>query len=85
MAKSTIKPSVGRIVIYVWPAERREKKNNGAETSPAIIVRTWEETSYENDECNLKVLSDGENDEWQTSVPYSESNIPDTWHWPPRS
>ena len=84
MAKSTVKPSAGRVVIYVWPEDARKENNNG-ETSPAVIVRTWEDTSYENDECNLKVLADGEKDVWATSVPYSETNELRTWHWPPRS
>lgn len=83
MAKSMVKPSQGRVVIYVWPEHKKEGNNHG-DTSPAVIVRTWEDTSYQNDECNLKVLSDGENNLWVTSVPYSETNEPNTWHWPPR-
>lgn len=82
--KSEVKPTAGRIVVYVWPEEEKQN-NNGAETSPAIIVRTWEETSYENDECNLKVFADGASDVWATSVPYSEGKEPRTWHWPARS
>lgn len=82
MAKSPQKPSVGRTVIYVWPEDKKQLYNNNADVSPAVIVRTWEDTSYENDEVNLKVLADGENDVWATSIPYSETKEPRTWHWP---
>jgi len=81
--KSTIKPSIGRIVIFVLP-EEKVKENNNATEAPAVIVRTWENTGYENDECNLKVFTDGENNLWASSVPYSEANEPNSWHWPPR-
>jgi hypothetical protein len=84
MGKSAVKPTVGRIVIYVWP-EEMTVLNNHAAASPAVIVRTWEDTSYEDDEVNLKVLADGERDLWQTSVPYSETKEPFTWHWPDRA
>lgn len=50
---------------------------------PAIIVNTWEHTSYENDEVNLKVFTDGSNDIWPTSIPHDqETKAPGTWHWP---
>lgn len=82
--KSQIKPSVGRIVIYVVP-ETEVALNNGALEAPAIIVRTWEDTGYQNDEVNLKVFKDYLENTWATSVPYSEINEPGTWHWPPRT
>jgi len=80
--ESAVKPTIGRTVIFVWPVDKRVLHNNNAEESPAVIVRTWENSSYENSEVNLKVLADGPNDEWVTSVPYSETNEPGTWHWP---
>ena len=83
MSKSAVKPTIGRVVIYVWP-EEEIKKNNFTPVSPAVIVNTFEHTSYENSEVNLKVLSDGVNNVWATSVPYSETKEPSTWHWPPR-
>lgn len=79
--KSPQKPSIGRIVVYV-PEEISVESSNGAKEVPAIIARTWEDTGYQNDECNLRVLCDGREVTWQTSVPYSEGGEPRTWHWP---
>lgn len=72
--------SQGRIVLYV----PKDELFNGNKTSPlpAIIVRTWEDTAYENDEVNLKVFTDANGDAWRTSVPYSSDKEPGTWHWP---
>jgi len=81
MNKSPIIPSIGRVVIYV-PVENSVETSNYAKEVPAIVVRTWENTSYENTEVNLRVLTDGPEVTWQTSVPYSETNEPGTWHWP---
>lgn len=53
-------PSLGRIVIAHG---LDPKANNGATEAPAIIVRVWNEHAV-----NLKVLTDGENDVWMTSV-----------------
>lgn len=81
--KSKVTPSVGRIVIFVWRGDKKVLHNNGADVSPAVIVRTWEDVpTYENSEVNLKVLADGPNDQWETSVPYSEDKKAGTWHWP---
>jgi hypothetical protein len=75
--------SIGRVVIYT-PTEEDNNiaGGNRATALPATIVATWEHTSYENDEVNLKVLSDGFNDLWKTSVPYDEAGTPGTWKWP---
>jgi hypothetical protein len=79
--KSPKPVSIGRIVIYV-PAAGESESHNGAQKVPAVVVRTWEETSYEDDEINLKVLCDGPHDTWRTSVPYNEDKLPGSWHWP---
>lgn len=79
--------SVGRIVLYVPELQQgtdqpRAYHGNATSPLPAIIVRTWEGTSYENDEVNLKIFADAPEDAWHTSVPYSEGKEPGTWHWP---
>ena len=84
MPKAEQKPSVGRIVMFVPKEDDVHAKHNGAEILPAVVVRTWEHTSYENDEINLKVFTDGLNDVWRTSVPYDSEKSPGTWHWPER-
>lgn len=82
--KSEIKPIIGRIVIYVMPNEVEIQRNNGSFEAPAVIVNTLENTSYQDSEVNLKVLTDSIEDCWATSVPYSTTAAPGTWHWPPR-
>lgn len=84
MSKTEQKPSVGRIVMFVPNEDDQETRHNQAEILPAVVVRTWEDTSYENDEVNLKVLTDGPADTWRTSVPYNSEKKPGTWHWPER-
>lgn len=76
--------STGRIVMYVPHLnDVTETKGNMATVYPAIIVATWEHTSYENDEVNLKVFTDGPVDIWRTSIPHDqETKAPGTWHWP---
>jgi hypothetical protein len=69
------------IVVKVW----RVRLEEGGELIPP-----------ENGCCNLQVFTDGTNDRyhkqhlpngfesgiaWKTSVVYSESNEPGTWHW----
>lgn len=84
MGVSLVKPTVGRIVRYV-PETGSPEAHNSAPVTAAVVVRTWPEISgYKNDEVNLKVLTDGPQDTWKTSVPYSEYKEPRTWHWPPR-
>lgn len=82
MAKSARPYSAGRIVMFCPNEYDAQGTNNGTTVVPAIIVRTWENTTYENDEVNLKVFTDGETDVWRTSIPYSEGKEPGTWHWP---
>lgn len=53
------KPSIGRIVLA--PAD--PVANNGATVAPAIITRVWSDTLV-----NVRVLLDGHDVEWRTSV-----------------
>lgn len=82
--KSSKVPAIGQIVIYVTRPASPEQ-HNGAKEVPAIIVRTWEDSNYTNDEVNLKILTDGPVDYWRTSVPYHGGNYPGTWHWQPQN
>ena len=63
-------PKIGQIVVY---KPTQEDKNYMSNTNticnkqdllPAIIVAVWSETSV-----NLKVIMDGVQDLWKTSVP----------------
>ena len=76
------KPSIGRIVIFVYPeGEEHLKKNNRAVEAPAIVTRVWD---AEVGMVNLKVQNDGSENTWAPSVKYSEEPVPYSWHWPAR-
>jgi hypothetical protein len=69
-----MKPTIGRIVIFNVPQDMKPKVNF-AEKLPAIIVRTWS-----NDIVNLKIIADGPEDLWETSVPMGDKER--NWNWP---
>jgi hypothetical protein len=73
------RPTVGRHVLYTpTAAERDEWAGNPiapGEQLPAVIVAVW------SDECvNLRVLQDGPDVPWVTSVPLGTGEY--TWQWP---
>lgn len=77
-------PTVGRIVIYV--TSDAEGEINGTREHPAIVTRNWNEGPLEDGSCvNLKVLCDGPDNLWATSVGYDPEGSPRSWHWPPRN
>jgi hypothetical protein len=67
-------PTIGRTVIFNVPEDMKPKVNF-AEKLPAIIVRVWSEGVV-----NLKIITDGLQDIWQTSVHLG--NEPNQWNWP---
>jgi hypothetical protein len=69
-----MEPTIGRIVIFNVPDDMK-KKVNFADQLPAIIVRVWS-----NDCVNLKIITDGMEDIWQTSV--TKGNEVNQWVWP---
>lgn len=64
------KPSIGRIVhAFVDP-----RFNNGADVAPALISRVWEERNDGRPQLvNARVLTDGPDVTWVTSIPLYES------------
>jgi hypothetical protein len=73
-----VKPTIGRIVVYVVPKLDYPNTNtNNATELPAVIVRVWSDTCV-----NLKVLNDGEVDIWRTSSTWGDQ--PGQWRWPER-
>ncbi|HWY13275.1 MAG TPA: hypothetical protein VN026_18230 [Bacteroidia bacterium] len=65
---------MGKQVIYRLTEEER-KVNNYQDFAPAIIVAAWENEYQQNGEnpefhwgLNLKIITDGENNLWKTSV-----------------
>jgi len=69
-----MKPTIGRIVIFNVP-EGLKSKVNFADQLPAIIVRVWSANVV-----NLKVITDGPEDLWITSV--IEGSNENNWGWP---
>lgn len=45
---------------------------------PALVVQTW---GAESTSINLKVMLDGPDTYWATSIPYDAAKTPGTWHW----
>jgi len=71
-----MKPTIGRIVIFNMPDYLKNSVyGNKSDKLPAIIVAVWSETTV-----NLKVITDGQNDLWITSV--SIGDDPNQWNWP---
>ncbi len=62
-----------------WPAGAMAHIGNPVKAGavcPAMVVATWGGTSI-----NLKVMLDGADDYWATSVEFSEEKKPRSWHW----
>lgn len=73
------KPTIGRIVEYNTSEDSRNKINgNKSKKLPAIIVAVWSDALV-----NLKVITDGNNDLWLTSVNLGEGE--GCWNWPTRN
>ncbi len=72
------KPSIGRTVHYTFRSkEDAEKHNNTTKVAAAVITAVWSDTCV-----NLKVLTDGPTDIWETSVNQSEAGEAHSWNWP---
>lgn len=69
-----MEPTIGRIVIFNVPEEMKPRVNF-AEKLPAIIVRVWSDGVV-----NLKIITDGPEDIWDTSVHMGDG--PHQWNWP---
>lgn len=71
-----MKPTIGRIVIY--QAGANDLCGIEGSELPAVIVRVHTD-SY----VNLKVFTDGRENQWVTSVLEGEGSR--MWHWPSRA
>lgn len=75
------RPSIGRIVHFVYP-DKLDSDTQEKLERPGIIVRVWSDTCVQ-----LQVFTDGSNDgepnvAWKTSVVYDEGKRGYSWHWP---
>src|SRR5579872_6369580 len=80
------KPTVGRTVIVVLDENSSIKLGGNHEynakdksIAPAIVTAVWGDTCI-----NAKVMGDGPENIWLTSIDLDESEAPNprTWHWP---
>jgi len=78
----------GRIVYFVFSAFEAaavdaQRAGGGGnvvrdgDIYPAMIVRVWDDTGL----VNLKVVLDGPDAYWATSVPYDPAKGARSWHW----
>jgi hypothetical protein len=72
-----------RIKETTWPEGVQAHIGNpvaAGDIYPAMVVRVFDEAALSRS-INLKVMLDGSDDYWATSVPYDEAKRPATWHW----
>ncbi len=64
-----------------WPAGAQAHIGNvvsAGDIYPAMVIRVWSQDSG----CsNLKVLLDGADDFWATSISHADDKRPHSWHW----
>jgi hypothetical protein len=69
-----------RVVNNTWPMGAQAHVGNSVEPGQhlaAVIVYVWNDSGL----VNLKVLLDGNDDFWATSISFAESPSPHNWHW----
>lgn len=81
------KPTIGRTVHYVLSPSDLEGGKNAGEERPAVITRTWGDSSC----VQLTVFLDGANETIngsplliKSSAEGSSGPVPGCWHWPER-
>ena len=66
--------------IYGWPAGAQAHIGNDIKAGdiyPAMVVRVWGESGC----SNLRVILDGSDDYWATSINYDAEKRAYSWHW----
>ena len=69
-----------RLKVLAWPVGAQAHLGNDVKAGdiyPAMMLRVWGTSGC----SNLKVMLDGSDEYWATSVSYDESKIPGSWHW----
>ena len=64
-----------------WPTGAQAHIGNevsAGDVYPAMVLRVW---GQESGCSNLKVMLDGNDDFWATSINFDETKVPHTWHW----
>lgn len=69
-----------RIKVLAWPVGAQAHMGNEVKAGdiyPAMVLRVWGDSGC----SNLKVMLDGSDEYWATSVSYEETKTPGSWHW----
>lgn len=69
-----------RLKVLAWPAGAQAHLGNevkAGDICPAMVLRVWGSLGC----SNLKVMLDGSDEHWATSVGYEEDKRPGSWHW----
>ncbi len=69
-----------RIKVLAWPLGAQAHVGNDVKAGdilPAMVLRVWGTSGC----SNLKVMLDGSDEYWATSVSYEEDKRPGSWHW----
>ncbi len=69
-----------RIKVNKWPLGAQAHVGNDVNVGdiyPAMILRVWGTSGC----SNLKVMLDGSDEYWATSISYENDKRPGSWHW----
>lgn len=69
-----------RIKVVKWPLGAQAHIGNDVKAGdilPAMVLRVWGDSGC----SNLKVMLDGSDEYWATSVSYDADQRPGSWHW----
>ncbi len=69
-----------RIKVLAWPVGAQAHIGNDVKAGdilPAMVLRVWGDSGC----SNLKVILDGSDEYWATSVSFDDTKQPGTWHW----
>ncbi len=69
-----------RIKVLAWPVGAQAHVGSAVQAGdvcPAMVLRVWNGLGC----SNLKVMLDGSDEYWATSVSYDEDKRDGSWHW----
>jgi len=69
-----------RLKVLAWPAGAQAHLGNEVKVGdiyPAMVLRVWGSSGC----SNIKVMLDGSDEYWATSVSFEDDKRPGSWHW----
>lgn len=70
-----------RVKSFAWPIGAQAHVGNAVaagDICPAMVLKAWHDVEGVS---NLKVMLDGSDEYWATSIPFDAAKTPGTWHW----